>query len=124
MKKYLEARRRSLRERPRLFNQFLERLREALGDRASIRVFGGRARAGLETDEPRDYDILVVVASKQEVEEAEETVYKLKPRKLPVDVIVASKEQLENPLARQMLKDRKTLHDPLNVEQVLGEKGG
>lgn len=123
MKKYLEARRKALKERPRLFNRFLENLREALGDRASIIVFGGRARAGLEADEPRDYDILVVVASEQEVGEVEETVYRLKPKKLPVDVIVATKNQLQNPIARQMLRNRKTLHDPLNVEQALRKKG-
>ncbi len=122
MGRYLEARRRSLKARPRLFNQFIEKLRETLGDQASIILFGGRATVGVDSDEPRDYDILVIVDNDRNVEQVEETVYKLKPKRLPVDVIIATKNQLKNPITSQMLKNRKTLHDPLDIEQLLREE--
>ena len=122
MGRYLEARRRNLKARPRLFNQFIEKLRETLGDQASIILFGGRATVGVDSDEPRDYDILVIVDNDRNVEQVEETVYKLKPKRLPVDVIIATKNQLKNPITSQMLKNRKTLHDPLDIEQLLREE--
>lgn len=116
----MEARRRSLEERPRLFREFVEELKRVLGDRASLILFGGRARAGVEAVEPRDYDLLVVVRDEGEAAEVEELVYRVKPRRLPVDILVATVEWLETPLARQMLQSHVILHDPLNVKRVLG----
>ena len=122
-KKYLEARRRALLERPRKAREFLEALKTALGTRASIIVFGGRALLGIEAAEPRDLDLLIVVRDDDDPEQVEELVYRLRPKGLPVDVIVARlSELLESSVARQMLEKRIVVHDPLGVEAELGRR--
>ncbi len=126
MKRYLEARRRTLAERPRLFKVFVERLTEALGEKASIIVFGGRVRTGLETVEPRDYDVLIVVGEGLEPKTVDELVDRLRPRGLPLDIIVARVTDIEcNPVVRRMLEESVALHDPLRVvERIRGSKCG
>ncbi|MET1128619.1 MAG: nucleotidyltransferase domain-containing protein [Thermoproteota archaeon] len=119
LKRYLEARRRALSERPAVLKEFLEKLASALGDKASIMVFGGRAVHGIETTEPRDLDILVVVEDGEDPSTVEELAYSLKPKTLPVDIIVARKRELKSPVVREMLRHRVVVHDPLNAESLL-----
>ncbi len=115
----MRRRRRSLAERPRLFASYLEALRNSLGDAASIILFGGRAAVGPWRDEPRDYDLAIVVPDDVDPEEVEELARRLRPRGLPVDIIVLRLSQLRDPLIRQMLSRRLVLHDPLGVEELL-----
>ncbi len=122
MRRYLEARRRALSERPRIIKDFLESLVFALRDRASIVVFGGRAATSLESDEPRDLDLLIVISDDDNPSEVEELVYQLKPRSLPVDIVVARRSELRSAIARQMLRARTILCDPLNIEDVLSDQ--
>ncbi len=124
MRRYLEARRRALRERPRIIREFLENLVSMLRNRASIVVFGGRAAAGLESDEPRDLDLLIVINDDDDPSEVEELVYRSKPRSLPVDIVVARRSELRNAIARQMLRARTVLCDPLNIEAFLSDQQG
>jgi len=119
LRKYLESRRRALRERPKLFREFVEKLIEALGCRASIIVFGGRARVGLDSEEPRDYDVLVVLEDSDDVEQVEELVHRLRPRGVPMDIIVVKRSTLRSAIAKQMLKERTVVHDPLGIEKEL-----
>ncbi len=117
MERYLEARRRTLVSRPRMIRKFLDGLARVLEGRASVTVFGGRAVADLETVEPRDLDVLTVVASDKDLYAIEELVYLLKPRGLPVDIIVAELDGLRNPIAWCMLSSRiVVVHDLLDVE--------
>ncbi len=119
LKKYLESRRSALRERPKLFRKFIEKLIETLGSRASIIVFGGRARVGLDSDEPRDYDVLVVIKDNDDVEQIEELVHRLRPKGVPMDIIVVRKSELRSAIAKQMLRDRIVIHDPLEIGKEL-----
>ncbi len=119
LRKYLESRKRVLRERPKLFREFIEKLIETLGSRASIIVFGGRARVGLDSDEPRDYDLLIVVNDDEDPERIEELVHELRPRGLPMDVIVVRRSMLSNAVVKQMLRDRTVVHDPLEIGKEL-----
>ncbi len=52
LEKFFVERRRVLRERPRIFREYISKLAKALGEEASLIVFGGRARVGLESHEP------------------------------------------------------------------------
>ncbi len=119
LRKYLESRRRVLRERSKLFKEFVEKLIETLGSRASIIVFGGRARTGLDSEEPRDYDVLVVIEDNDNVEQIEKLVHRLRPKGVPMDIIVVRKGELRSAIAKQMLRERIVIHDPLEIEKEL-----
>jgi hypothetical protein len=119
LRKYLEARRRSLGERPGAIREFLERLVAVLGNEASIIVFGGRALYGIDADEPRDVDLLVEVEDAEDPSRVEEIVYRLKPKRLPADIIVAWKSELRSAIARRMLEHAVFVSDPLNVKAYI-----
>ena len=119
MRRYLEARRRTLAERPRLIREFLEKLASTLAGRASIIVFGGRAIAGLDSNEPRDLDLLIVVRDDDDPASVEELAYRLKPRELPADIIVARLSELQCGIARLMLRSAVLVSDPLGVRRLL-----
>ena len=124
MKRFLEARRRSIVERPRIFQEYISALKKRLGDRASILVLGGRARVGIDAIEPRDYDVLIVARSGEDIEHLENLVHALRPRGLPVDIIVVKLDDLARPLVRKMLEHSLVLHDPLGVRMLLGSPDG
>ncbi len=121
LRRYLEHRRRALSERPRILKEFLYNLVSVLGDRASIVVFGGRAVTGIESDEPRDLDLLIVVDDNDDPSQIEEIAYSLKPKNLPIDIVVARRSELRSPIARQMLRARIVIHDPLHIKDILNE---
>ncbi len=119
-RKYYMYRRKTLEERPKLIKEFLERLVEAIGEYSTIVVFGGRGDPRtLYSSEPRDLDVLVITT--KPVEEVEEKIYKLKPRRLPVDIVVIDKEHFnrEDPLFKQMLRRHIVVHDRLGVMRKL-----
>jgi len=115
----LNARRKTLNERPKTIKEYLEKLGQALGSKATIIVFGGRAIHGLETNEARDLDILIVVDDTENPQDIEELAYKLKPKHLPADIILAKKNQAKNNITRQMLRHRIVISDPLNLNKEL-----
>ncbi|AEM38633.1 DNA polymerase beta domain protein region [Pyrolobus fumarii 1A] len=115
MKKYLRARKEALEKRPRMFREFMERLTKKLEGKATIIVFGGRARVGVENREPRDYDVMIVVSDELEIEDVEEEVYRLKPKRLPADIIIVTKQMLEDNIVKQMLKDSIIVYDSLGI---------
>jgi len=121
LRRYLEARRRALAERPRVIREFLEELAQVLGDRASIIVFGGRAVVGIDSTEPRDLDLLIVISDNDDPGSIEELIYRLRPRDLPLDLIIARRSELQNSIAKQMLRTRIVVHDPLHVEETLND---
>ncbi len=123
MRRYLEARRRSLLNRPKLFREYISRLVRLLGGRASIIVFGGRSLAGIDSPEPRDYDILVVVPDDADVQRVEDEAYSVRPRGLPVDIVVVRVSDLSDPVVRQMLENSIIVHDPLGVGGLLETLG-
>jgi len=119
LRRFLEHRRRALRDRPHLIEEYLRRLSTALGGRASIVVFGGRARTGLSSDEPRDLDLLIVVDDSDDPNEIEDLAHALRPRGLPTDIVVVRKRDLSTPLLRKMLSSYIVMHDPLNISKHL-----
>ncbi len=120
LREYLRVRKRMLEERPRLFREFVKRIIGELGSNVSLILFGGHARAGLDSVEPRDYDLLIVVKEAHEIERVEKIIYKLKPRGLPVDIIVVSLRDLDKTIIRQMLRHHIVLYDPLVASIILG----
>ncbi len=117
-RRYLRERLRSIEARPSLFRRYIEELARHLGGRASVILFGGRARAGIDAVEPRDYDILLVVDEGVDPEYVEDTAYKLKPRGLPVDIVVVRRSELRDPVIQRMLSNHLVLHDPLGLREL------
>ncbi|WP_167827826.1 nucleotidyltransferase domain-containing protein [Pyrolobus fumarii] len=111
----MRARKEALEKRPRMFREFMERLTKKLEGKATIIVFGGRARVGVENREPRDYDVMIVVSDELEIEDVEEEVYRLKPKRLPADIIIVTKQMLEDNIVKQMLKDSIIVYDSLGI---------
>ncbi len=122
LRRLLRARVEALRRRPALFQEYIEMLANLLDDVACIIVFGGRARVGLDSVEPRDYDVLIVASDRFSAEVLEVLAAATRPRGLPLDLLAVSIEDVaSNPLIAAMLREALVIHDGLGVCKLIVE---
>ncbi|MEZ0345804.1 MAG: nucleotidyltransferase domain-containing protein [Infirmifilum sp.] len=92
--------------REKLFREFVEELcRSRLVE--EVYLVGSRARG--DNIPSSDFDIIIVVNNNMDLIETLERVYKLKKHPIPIDIIALHSEDLNDPLYKEMLKDRKRL---------------
>ncbi len=112
-KKFLRDRFKKLKEREKIFQTFLETLKEILNKKATIVLIGSRARG--DSALYSDYDI--VIFTQMEEEKAKQVILKKRPRGLPIDVIILPIEAINDKIVKQMLMDAKILYDGLGLKK-------
>lgn len=81
--------------------------------KSTIILFGSRAR---DDSKPySDYDIAVFLDKLEDSLETCEKLRKLRPKGLSVDIIVLNQKDLEEPVTKAMLKNKKILYDKLKL---------
>ena len=89
-------------KREEMFKAFIKRLCES-GIASEVFLIGSRVRG--DHTSSSDFDVVVVIEDGDILEVAEK-VSALKKEPLPVDVVVLTKDDLQDPIYREMLKDR------------------
>ncbi|MEM3714474.1 MAG: nucleotidyltransferase domain-containing protein [Nitrososphaeria archaeon] len=80
---------------------------------STILLFGSRARG--DSKPYSDYDIAVFLDRLEDSLETCEKLRKLRPKGLSVDIIVLDLKDLEEPVTKAMLKNKKILYDKLKL---------
>lgn len=70
-------------------------------------LVGSRARG--DHIPSSDFDIVVVITSDKDPVEVAEDLFSMKREPVAIDLIVLSEDDLDNPMYREMLKDKKKL---------------
>ncbi|GEM_PF-344679 len=112
--KLLRSSTNKVKARPKLLQEFVERISERHPD-STVILFGSRA---LGRHLPySDYDVAVVLREVDDRFTAIEELRRLKPRGLPLDLVVFQVDELSDPLTSKMLEGCKVLYDGLKALQ-------
>ena len=95
-----------------LLIEYIERIKRNY-PRSTIILFGSRAKGGQLPYS--DYDIAVVLENIGDKLEMTIKLRSLKPHGLDLDLIVLDKRELEDPMIKAMLGEKKILYDGLSI---------
>lgn len=95
-----------------LLIEYIERIKRNY-PRSTIILFGSRAKGGQLPYS--DYDIAVVLENIDDKLEMTIKLRRLKPHGLDLDLIVLDKRELEDPMIKAMLEEKRILYDGLSI---------
>ncbi len=95
-----------------LLIEYIERIKRNY-PRSTIILFGSRAKGGQLPYS--DYDIAVVLENIDDKLEMTIKLRRLKPHGLDLDLIVLDKRELEDPMIKAMLGEKRILYDGLSI---------
>lgn len=115
-RRLLRSRARKLRNERKVLHKYIEILSKNY-PRSTVVLFGSRARG----DELpySDYDLAVILDKVGDRISLVETLRRLKPRGLPLDLIVIQVDELSDPLTSTMLSGCTVLYDGLKIKNRL-----
>lgn len=113
--KYYRFLRKRVEQYEKLFAEFIKRVINDLRDKATLILFGSRARE--DHKESSDFDLMVIIErGEMEKISLEEKLYRMKPRQVPIDILVIYDDELNNDVIKKMLTTgKKIIYDGLGL---------
>ncbi|MGQ4891349.1 MAG: nucleotidyltransferase domain-containing protein [Candidatus Njordarchaeia archaeon] len=102
---FLMKRARIIAEREKKFEKFVEALKKQMVGKAAIYLIGSRAQGNALPYS--DYDIIIF--HKNNEKEIAETISKIRPKGVPIDIIYLPEEAIKDKIVQKMLKDAKKI---------------
>lgn len=104
-------------KREELFRSYIERVIELLEKRATLVLFGSRARGDHMTSS--DYDLAVIIDYCDDILGLTEALLSIRPRGLSIDIVVLERRELGDPLVARMLTPCRIVYDGLGLSDTL-----